>query len=210
MKRVPFVLKPLPRSFYARPTLEVAPELLGKIIVRHTPAGEILAARIVEVEAYLGQLDPASHAFRGNRGRASIMFGSPGKLYVYFTYGMHYCMNAVASQGETAGAVLIRAADPVWGIEQMATFRGPLKAGQPLAKGPACLTSAFGIAREQNGVDLVTGEVRIHPPRAAETFEIGRSVRIGISQATEKPWRFFIRGHPAVSGPGKLNRSQID
>ena len=184
----------------------MAPDLLGKIIVRHTPAGEILAARIVEVEAYLGQLDPASHAFRGNRGRASIMYGPPGKLYVYFTYGMHHCMNAIASDGATAGAVLIRAAAPVWGIEQMATHRGPLRPGQPLAKGPACLTSALGIAREQNGVDLVTGEVRIHRPRVAEPFEIGRSVRICISQAVDKPWRFFIRGHPSVSGPGKFNR----
>jgi DNA-3-methyladenine glycosylase len=205
MPQVPFLSRPLARSFYARPTLDVAPDLLGKMIVRETAGGEVLAARIVEVEAYLGQLDPASHAFRGPKGRAALMYGDPGKLYVYFTYGMHYCMNAVAHDGTHAGAVLLRAAEPVWGFAKMEENRGLPKPRMQLARGPACLTLALGIHREQNGVDLIAGEVRIHPARVAEPVAIGTSVRIGIRQAADKPWRFYARGNPAVSGPRKLN-----
>lgn len=201
----PFLARPLPRSFYTRPTLEVAPALLGKIIV-HERQGQVLAARIVEVEAYLGQLDPASHAYRGPRGRAEIMYGQPGRLYVYFSYGMHFCMNAVAHDGRHAGAVLLRAAEPVAGREAMAANRGFDTLDREPAKGPACLTAALGIARDDNATDLVTGRTRIHAPRRETPFTLGVSVRIGISQAADRPWRFFICGHPAVSGAAKLNR----
>lgn len=201
----PYLSRPLPRSFYARPTLEVAPALLGKIIV-HEGTGGVLAARIVEVEAYLGQLDPASHAYRGPRGRAEIMYGPPGRLYVYFSYGMHFCMNAVAHDGRHAGAVLLRAAEPVLGREAMAANRGFDALDREPAKGPACLTAALGISRDDNATDLVTGRTRIHAPRRETPFTTGVSVRIGISQAADKPWRFYICGHPAVSGAAKLNR----
>lgn len=201
----PYRAPPLPRSFYARPTLEVAPDLLGKIIVHEGPAG-VLAARIVEVEAYLGQLDPASHAYRGPRGRAEIMYGPPGRLYVYFSYGMHFCMNAVAHDGRHAGAVLLRAAEPVLGHAVMAANRGFTAPGREPAKGPACLTQALGITRDDNATDLVAGRTRLHPPRIDAPFTIGTSVRIGISQAADKPWRYFICGHPAVSGAAKLNK----
>jgi DNA-3-methyladenine glycosylase len=200
----PFSAKPLPRSFYARPTLEVAPEMLGKIIVVKR-AGTLLAARIVEVEAYLGQLDPASHAYRGPKGRAVLMYGQPGMLYVYFSYGMHYCMNAVAHDGRHAGAVLIRGAEPVLGEETMAANRGLEPGKRPVARGPACVTAAFGINKVHNGSDLTRGEISLHAPREPQAFTIGTSVRIGITQAADKPWRYFICGNKAVSGPTRLN-----
>ncbi len=198
--------RPLPRTFYARPTLDVARELVGQIIVHERSGAPLLAARIVEVEAYLGELDPASHAFRGPRGRAAIMYGPPGKLYVYFSYGMHFCMNAVAHDERHAGAVLIRAGEPVQGYERMVDNRGQSRSPARVARGPACLTAALGITKEDNGTDLVEGAVRIHRALDTPGHHICHSERIGISKAIEHPWRFFLCGHPAVSGASKMNR----
>lgn len=201
--------QPLSRSFYTRSTLDVAAELPGKMLVSQSSDGLLLAARITEVEAYLGQDDPASHAFRGPRGRAEIMFSTPGTLYVYFSYGMHFCMNAVAHAGEgRAGAVLIRAALPVLGIDAMQRNRGVERPTARLARGPACLTAALGITREHNGADLVDGTVRIHAagdPLESEEH-VCASPRIGISKAVEFPWRFYLCGHPTLSGTGRLNQ----
>lgn len=197
---------PLPREFFARPTRMVAPELLGKILLYRPNRRQVLAARIVEVEAYLGQRDPASHAYRGPRGRAAIMFGLPGKLYVYFTYGMHYCMNVVAHDGTQAGAILLRAAEPLQGVAIMRANRGRVKHAHALARGPACLAAAFGINTTHNGLDLVTGPLTLHAPSTTAALHIATSTRIGISKAIEKPWRYYLCGSLAVSGPPRLRR----
>ena len=197
--------RPLPRSFYARSPLEVAPELLGKILVTQLGDGGRAVLRIVEVEAYLGQSDPASHAYRGCRGRAALMYGLPGKLYVYFTYGMHFCMNAVAHEPGDAGAVLLRAAEPLAGIAQMQANRGRERPPHALARGPACLTSALGVARQENGADLIRGPVRLHHPAEETDYPVAAGPRIGIRHAADKPWRFFIPGHPSLSGSAKHN-----
>ena len=192
----------LPRSFYDRDALELAPELLNKLLVR-TGDGPRLAARIVEVEAYRGADDPGSHAFRRQTPRNATMFGPPGHLYVYFTYGMHYCMNVVTGREGKASAVLIRALEPVAGIERMAARRGEARVDR-IARGPACLTRALGIGREHDGVDLVAGPVWIADlPARRGGLRIARGPRIGIRHAVEQPWRFWLEGHPAVSGGRK-------
>ncbi len=202
--------RPLARSFYARPTLEVAPELLGKILVHETQEGP-LAARIVEVEAYLGQDDPASHAWHGPRGRAAIMYGPSGRLYVYTSYGMHLCMNVVANDGTSAGAILLRAAMPLVGAEQMAALRGGARKPHEIARGPGCLTQALAIRKDLNGSDLISGPVRLHHSAGDEPgYHVCRSPRIGISRAVERPWRYFLCGHAARSGPSRFNRCGLD
>jgi DNA-3-methyladenine glycosylase len=119
---------------------------------------------------------------------------------------MHYCMNSVAHDGRHAGGILIRAVEPLAGVAQMERNRGLAATERQLARGPACVTAALGVGRADNGIDLTAGAVRLHAPRAAAAFTVGASARIGISQAADKPWRFFVCGHPAVSGPAKLNR----
>lgn len=194
------VFSVLPRSFFERDTVTVARELLGKLLVRVLDGGTLLVGRIVEVEAYGGPDDPASHAYRGNRGRAQIMFGEAGRAYVYFTYGNHFCLNVVAKHREAAaGAVLFRALEPLQGIETMMANRGvddPLK----VASGPGRLTKAFGITRRFNGVDLTReGELFLADGRLKPGEEICVSQRIGIRLAKERPWRFYICGNPHVS-----------
>ena len=144
----------LPRSFFARPATVVAPELLGRVVVRILPNGTRLAARLVEVEAY-EQGDPASHSYRGRpTPRTEVMFGPPGRLYVYFTYGRHFCSNVVTGPDDHGSAVLLRAAEPLEGLEVMASHRGTDRP-RLLCSGPARLTQAFAIARADNGTDLV-------------------------------------------------------
>jgi DNA-3-methyladenine glycosylase len=171
----------LHRSFYARPTVEVARALLGKILMH----GEA-AARIVETEAYLGTADPAAHAFRGVTPRTRVLFGPSGHAYVYLIYGMYYCLNVVAEAEGTAGCVLIRAVEPV------ANLSGS-------GSGPGRLTRALGITLAHNGRDLTGGPLTIRKPTRPERFEIGISPRIGIRQAADWPLRFFVRGNPHVS-----------
>jgi len=196
-------LRPLRRAFYARSSLEVAPDLLGRLLVRRTEEGEPLVARIVECEAYRED-DPASHSFRGRTPRNAVMFGPPGHLYVYFTYGMHYCMNVVTGTEGAGSAVLLRAAEPLRGLDRMAAARG-VHDPRRLCTGPARLTQAFGIARAQDGIDVTRPDALfIAPGTLADASAIQAAPRVGIRVATEQPWRFFVRDDPFVSAPRPL------
>ena len=190
-------LAPLSRAVYLRPTLTVARDLLGRILVRKT-AGGILAGRIVETEAYLGERDPASHAYRGRTPRNEAMFLEGGRLYVYFTYGMHFCSNVVTGPAGVARAVLLRAVEPLLGEEAMRARRG-IGTGPDVTNGPARLCQAFGIGREENGIDLTGGALFIARGRGVNARKIGVSGRIGVSAGAEKPWRFFVSGNRCVS-----------
>ncbi|MEW6412287.1 MAG: DNA-3-methyladenine glycosylase [Candidatus Zixiibacteriota bacterium] len=188
--------KKLPRLFYNRPTLEVARDLLGKVIVYNSSEGR-LSARIVEVEAYIGQDDPACHAARGKTKRNAVMFGEPGHTYVYFIYGMYYCLNFVTEPENQAAAVLIRAAEPLEGIEIMEQ-NSPRSTEQLLLSGPGKFCRSFGLTREHNGLDL-TGDIiyiEDHPDRPAR---IVTTPRIGINNARDKKWRFCDASSPALS-----------
>lgn len=188
----------LPRSFYRRPSLEVAPDLLGRTLARVLPDGTRLAATIVETEAYRED-DPASHSYRGRTTRTEVMFGPPGRLYVYFTYGMHFCMNVVTGEEGEGSAVLLRAAEPMDGLERMAEHRGR---GDPrlLCAGPGRLCQAFAVGREQNGADLTRwGELRIEWGLSVPPGGVVAGPRIGISVAREQPWRFVVAGSRFLS-----------
>ncbi len=191
----------LTRAFFARDPLVLAPDLLNKLLVsREGPSRT--AARIVEVEAYRGSRDPASHAFGGRTERNATMFGPPGRLYVYFTYGMHFCANVVAAApAGDAGAVLLRAAAPVDGLEVMRTRRPKARADRELCAGPARLASAFGLGREHDGLDLVRGPVGLFDDGVVPPRRPGRSVRIGlrVGRGDTERWRFFVAGDPHVS-----------
>lgn len=189
---------PLARSFYARPSRVVAPALLNKVLV----VG-VRAARIVEVEAYAGADDPASHAYRGQTARNATMFGPPGGLYVYFAYGMHWCANAVCSPAGSSSAVLLRAGAPLAGLDSMYAMRPVARRDRDLCSGPAKLCQAFGIDRSFDGRDLVDEDQPVTivddgtpPPRRP-----GRSPRIGLSVAVDVRWRWFVPGDPNVSRP---------
>ena len=185
------------RSFFSRSPLELAPALLG-CELRHRINSENLSARIVEVEAYLGVgEDPASHAHGGPTQRNREMFETPGRLYVYFTYGMHHCMNVVCESRGMAGAVLLRAAEPILGSEIMCARRS--RGGVDISNGPAKLCQAFGIDLSANGIDLVRGPLGIwsgEPPK-----RIIRSPRIGISKALDRNYRFSDADSAHVSRP---------
>ena len=189
--------KRLPRSFYRRDPREVAPDLLNKVLV----AADGRRARIVETEAYCGPLDAAAHTYRGKTARNAVMFGAPGLLYVYFTYGMHYCCNAVCGEEGEGVAVLLRAAEPLAGLALMREARPAAKRDRDLCSGPARLCQAFGIGRAQDGADLVTGTsgfsiVDDGTPPPEEPIV---STRVGIRHAAEEPWRWYVPGNPNVS-----------
>jgi DNA-3-methyladenine glycosylase len=190
----------LPRSFYLRPTLTIARDLLGKLLVRRI-RGALLVGRIVEVEAYSDHDDPASHSFRGETERNRVMFAEGGHLYVYFTYGMHFCANIVTGEPGRGCAVLLRALEPLAGIEQMARARGKRSAErEALCSGPAKICQAFRITRRDNGRDLCGEMIWVADPRTREhTMEIGRSSRIGISSGKDRLWRLFLRNSPFLS-----------
>ena len=188
--------KKLSRSFYDRSTLEVAPDLLGKSIVFHSPEG-MLSARITEVEAYIGQDDPACHAARGRTERNSVMFGPPGFSYVYFIYGMYHCLNFVTESEGKAAAVLLRAAEPDAGLDVMLT-RSTSKKRHELLNGPGKFCRAFGLSRDHNALDL-TGDTLYLEDRFVRVAEIGRSPRIGIKTGTGRLWRFFDKQARSVS-----------
>lgn len=188
----------LGRAFYDRDALAVAPELLGKVLAY----GE-LAARIVEVEAYLGTDDPGSHAYRGRTARNATMFGRPGSLYVYFSYGMHWCANVVCGPGEQPHAVLLRAAAPLRGLHTMRARRPKARSDRDLLRGPGRLGQAFGFDRAHDGLDLVRGPVRIVDDGTPALERPGVSVRVGLGagKGDELPLRFFVPGDPHVSRP---------
>jgi DNA-3-methyladenine glycosylase len=191
----------LPRSFYLRPTLTVARDLLGKYLVRRV-RNRLLVGKIVEVEGYLGENDPASHAYRGKTKRNEVMFMEGGHLYVYFTYGMHFCCNVVTEEEGKGRAVLLRAVEPLEGIEVMRknrSFDARRKDYWNLTNGPAKLCEAFGIRREMNGIDLTGEELFLMDGETVERSAIGTSSRIGIKDGKEKNWRFFVKGSPFVS-----------
>jgi DNA-3-methyladenine glycosylase len=188
--------KPLPRRFYLRHPVEVAPELLNKLLVRDDGR----AGRIVEVEAYSGADDPAAHSFRGKTARNATMFGDGGHMYVYFTYGMHWCANAVCGKGQGWG-VLLRAIEPVAGVELMREARGHPAQDRDLGSGPGRLGQAMGIARALDGADLVKGDrgVWIVSDGLAPPDEPAVGPRVGISHAVEQPWRWHVPAHAHVS-----------
>jgi DNA-3-methyladenine glycosylase len=184
----------LPRSFYERHTVEVARDLLGKILVHGKTAG-----RIVETEAYLGGDDLAAHSARGITNRTRVIFGPPGHAYVYFIYGMYECLNLVAEPEGKPGCVLIRALEPAGGIEIMKSRRPAARSVHDLASGPGRLTLALGITRAQNGMDVTRGNLTVRTPRDAEPFEIEITPRIGIRHCADWPLRYIIKGNPFVS-----------
>jgi DNA-3-methyladenine glycosylase len=199
----------LPRAFFARPALAVAEDLLCCVLEHETPAG-VVAVALTEVEAYEGEADPASHAYRGKTGRNAVMFGPPGHAYVYFTYGMHFCVNLVCLPEGTASAVLLRAGRVITGAGIAAQRRssnglaGSAKE-RDLARGPARLCQALGITRGLDGADVCdpTSPLRVRsgqwdsPAGGART--ISRGPRVGISAAADRPWRFWLTGDPTVS-----------
>jgi DNA-3-methyladenine glycosylase len=195
--------EPLRRAFYLRPTEEVARDLLGRLLVKRE-RGHRLAIRIVEVEAYLGIDDAACHTFGGRRTpRVEPMWGAGGHAYVYFTYGMHHCVNVVTREAGVPEAVLVRAGEPVEGADVMASRRPRTTPRERLTSGPACLAAALGLDRHHSGLDLVTGErLWIEPGTPVPEAEIERSGRVGVGYAGDAsawPLRFFVRGSRAVS-----------
>jgi DNA-3-methyladenine glycosylase len=212
----------LPREFFGRSATEVAPELLGCVLWHASPAG-LVAARLVEVEAYRGAIDPASHSYRGRTARNAVMFGPPGHAYVYFTYGMHYCVNLVCQPVGLAEAVLIRAGAVVDGAElarrrryglaeadgstEATSGRNGRHRDRDLARGPGRLCQALGIDRSLDGADacMPGGPIGISPPEAFDQAEVAGSgairvgPRVGISRAAELPWRYWLAGDGHVS-----------
>jgi DNA-3-methyladenine glycosylase len=177
----------------------VAPELLGWTLSHVTDPG-IVTIELTEVEAYAGDQDPASHAFRGSTQRNAIMFGEAGCLYVYFSYGMHWCANIVCERVGGASAVLLRAGRVIEGVDLARSRRGPKAASASLARGPACLTQALGIDRSHNGVDLlVDSRLRLRPGEPTAFERVSQGPRVGVSVATEVPWRFWVTGDDTVS-----------
>lgn len=190
---------PIKRNFFYQDTVKVAKDILGKLLVRESSQG-IFVGRIVEVEAYRGIDDPASHSYRGKTKRNEIMFGKPGVVYVYFTYGSHYCLNVVTEKAGIAAAVLIRALEPLKGIDEMKINRG-VKDLTKVASGPGKLTKAFQITLEENGLDITNASsyMNIYEINKPEQFQIVQTTRIGIRLAKEFPWRFYIKDNPNVS-----------
>lgn len=184
----------LPRAFYSRPTVEVARDLLGKILVHGRTAG-----RIVETEAYLGGDDLAAHSARGITRRTRVIFGPPGHAYVYFIYGMYECLNLVCEPEGKPGCVLIRALEPVAGIELMQRRRPQARSVRGLASGPGKLTLAMGITRAQNGADVTRGSLVVRRPEPEPRVEIRTTPRIGITKCAELPLRFVIAGSEFAS-----------
>ena len=194
--------------FYEQPLHDLAQGLLGCLFVREFPDGRRISATIVEVEAYAQINDPASHSYTGERERNRVMFGPEGRLYVYFTYGMYYCCNVVSGPEGHGDAVLIRAAEPVEGLDDMILNRyGKRDIGsvqkKNLTNGPAKFCAAFAINKQENGTDLRNGSIFLENGNPVSEDRIGRSTRIGISSGKDLPWRYYIKENPWVSKHGK-------
>lgn len=187
------------RTFFARDSRAVAPGLLNKLLVRDDRVG-----RIVEVEAYCGAEDPASHAYRGRTARNAAMFGPAGCLYVYFTYGMHFCANVVCGEEGEGTAVLLRGLTPVAGLDEMRALRPLARSDRDLCSGPARLAQAFGLDRTFDGADLVTADrgITIEDDGTPPPASPGVSVRIGVAAGADLPWRFYVPGAVGLSRRG--------
>jgi DNA-3-methyladenine glycosylase len=188
----------LPRGFFSRPAPRVAPELLGRTLVRVLENGGRVAGRIVEAEAYEPE-DPASHSFRGPTARNATMFGPPGHLYVYFTYGNHWMANVVTRGKGEGSAVLLRALEPTEGLNEMRRRRGR-EGPTELCSGPGKLCQALGIDRSLDGADLIRGQTTwLEEGRPVEPDAVLSGIRVGVSVGLDRPWRFVVAGHPFVS-----------
>ena len=195
---------PLARPFYARPTSEVARRLLGHLVMSRI-GGRVVVGRIVETEAYMGPHDPACHAFGHRRtARTEALYGPPATAYVYFTYGMHWCLNVVTERAEYPAAVLIRALEPLEGLDVMRRRRGREVPDRSLCAGPARLCQALGITGKENRTSLIEGNVRILRGNSRRS-QVTVTPRIGVTQAAEWPLRFLIEGSPWAS-----RRAQCD
>jgi DNA-3-methyladenine glycosylase len=189
------------RAFYDRPTLTVAAELVGKVLLHETRHG-VASGMIVEVEAYIGEDDPACHAAPGPTRRNQPLYGPPGFAYVYLNYGIHHLVNAVTEREGSPAAVLIRALHPLDGVELMRRRRargGTPPADRDLCRGPGNLSTALGVTLRQNRVDLAEGPLRIED-RGLSAGPLAWGPRIGIRVGVDRPWRCWVQGHPAVSG----------
>lgn len=209
------------RDFLARSSVEVAPELLGCVLEHETAEG-LVAVELTEVEAYAGPADPASHAYRGMTGRNAVMFGPAGHAYVYFTYGMHFCVNVVCERPGAASAVLLRAGRVTDGAELAAVRRSARASrdtavrrdpavSRDTARGPARLCQAMGITRAQNGADLCdpSSPLRLRGPAEAElTRPVESGPRVGVTAAADVPWRYWLSGDPTVSAY-RLHKKRI-
>ena len=194
----------IPREFLGRPAQEVAPDLLG-CVFEHETADGLVAVALTEVEAYAGEVDPASHAYRGRTGRNAVMYGPAGHAYVYFTYGMHFCVNVVCMPPGTASAVLVRAGQVIAGEELARARRGPASTPRDLARGPARLCQALGIDRRLDGADLCDEASPLRLRKAAATVRseektmIHTGPRVGVREGADVPWRFWLDGAATVS-----------
>jgi DNA-3-methyladenine glycosylase len=195
--------QPLSRAFFARPVLQVAPDLLGRVVVHDSPEGAV-AVRLTEVEAYAGPRDPGSHAFRGRTARNGVMFGPGGFVYVYFSYGMHWCMNLVCGPDGDASAVLLRAGEVVGGADLARARRTTSRLPRDLARGPARLTTALGVDKAYDGTDATDprSALRVLPgpgPRPGRRA-VQRGPRVGVAgEGAARPWRYWLAGDPSVS-----------
>lgn len=187
-------MRGLPRSFYLRGTIDVSRDLLGKVVVHGQTAGII-----VETEAYLGGDDLASHSAVGITPRTKVIFGPPGHAYVYLSYGMHECLNIVAEPAGKAGCVLIRALEPIEGLDIMRTRRPQARTDRDLASGPGKLTRALAITRAHNGIDMTRGDLIVREPASDTPIEIEVTKRIGITKCADLPLRFTVKGNRFVS-----------
>jgi len=190
---------PIARGFYARPAEIVARDLLGHTLVRVLENGAVLAGRIVETEAYLGEDDPACHSARGKTDATSLFWGPPGFAYIYLCMGIYCCLNVVVEPEGQAGCVLLRALEPIAGVKQMRLQRSRATTDRDLCSGPGRLCQAFDIDTRLNGADLTAGSLFIAETRDDSPVVVGVSPRIGISKATDWPLRFFVVGNPHVS-----------
>jgi DNA-3-methyladenine glycosylase len=195
-------MKAVERAWLARDPREVAPELLGKVIAHDAPEGR-RSGRIVEVEAYCGPIDAGAHTYRGRTARNATMFGPAGLLYVYFTYGMHWCANVVCGDVDEGVAVLLRALQPLEGVDAMRAARGPAaRRDRDLCSGPAKLAQALGLHGIHDGVDLLgDGPVGLYDDGTPPPTRPVQATRVGLSAGAEHPWRWYVPGDPNVSRP---------
>jgi DNA-3-methyladenine glycosylase len=194
------------------PALRLAPRLLGARLVSEVDGARVVV-RLTEVEAYEGVADPASHAYRGRTTRTAVMFGPPGHLYCYFTYGMHWCANVVCGSDDTAAAVLLRAGEVVEGVAIACARRPAARTERDLARGPARLATCLGLNAATNGVDLCSPDspVQLDAVATRRPRRVVTGPRVGISVASDRPWRFWLDGDPTVSvyKPGRVTRQTL-